>query len=224
MISYSIAQNASRPIFIDDSRIESISNSSLRNKIISIVQEIINMIQVKANTGNLALDLPFRALPTDAHFELIKDLKILEKNSLEVILGIFYQYFSVQCESLEVGWKLSWSPENTILNPKPTFPKPCIEGPSFPQYCESFINNPLCSDVNFCVEGQIIYGHKLILMRCQYFKSMFQFEPEKCSGSIIMGGCRVETFLAFIRYLYTDKIDFFLIISASSFINRNSSK
>ena len=37
----------------------------------------------------------------------------------------------------------------------------------------AMINDQTLSDVTFIVEGQEVYGHKLMLVRCSYFQSLF---------------------------------------------------
>ena len=71
----------------------------------------------------------------------------------------------------------------------------------------SLINNDTLSDVTFVVEDREIYAHKLMLVRCSYFQSLFlgQMKESKLS-TIHIEQVRHPIFLAVLEYLYTDHL------------------
>ena len=72
------------------------------------------------------------------------------------------------------------------------------------------INDSTLSDVTFIVEGREespIYAHKLLLVRCPYFESLFLGSMRESRESTI----RIEQvshniFLSVLEYLYTDRV------------------
>ncbi|CAN0164477.1 unnamed protein product [Ectocarpus sp. 6 AP-2014] len=72
------------------------------------------------------------------------------------------------------------------------------------------LNNPSQSDVAFTVEGKVVYGHRCILgARCEPLERMLDGPMrEACSGGegIPMPNHRHAVFLAFLEYIYTDKV------------------
>ena len=71
----------------------------------------------------------------------------------------------------------------------------------------SMINNSTLSDVTFVVEGQEIYAHKLMLIRCSYFQSLFLGPMmESKLSTIQIEQVRHPIFLAVLEYLYTDHL------------------
>ena len=72
----------------------------------------------------------------------------------------------------------------------------------------SFVNNEILSDVVFIVEGQQIYAHKLMLVRCNYFRAMLTGSMmESNSSTIHLEEVRYPIFLSILEYLYTDNLD-----------------
>lgn len=72
----------------------------------------------------------------------------------------------------------------------------------------SFVNNESFSDVVFIVEGQMIYAHKLMLARCNYFRAMFNGSMmESKLSSIQLEDVSYNIFLSVLEYLYTDNLD-----------------
>lgn len=69
-----------------------------------------------------------------------------------------------------------------------------------------FLNRPLFSDVAFEVEGKRIHAHKAILMgRCKVLAAMFSgLFVEDSLETIPIGDTSLESFLAFLEFLYTD--------------------
>ena len=74
----------------------------------------------------------------------------------------------------------------------------------------SFVNNEALSDVIFVVEGQTIYAHKLMLLRCDYFRVMLtgpMMESKMATISLEDMDISYHIFLAVLEYLYTDRLD-----------------
>jgi hypothetical protein len=72
----------------------------------------------------------------------------------------------------------------------------------------SFVNNDVLSDVVFIVDDQTIHAHKLMLVRCNYFRAMLTGSMmESTSSSIHLVDVSYPIFLSILEYLYTDKLD-----------------
>ena len=67
------------------------------------------------------------------------------------------------------------------------------------------VDNDRLSDVKFSVEGKLVKGHKLLLMRFPYFSNLFSDTSEKETHDI--EGITHSTFLNVLKYLYTDELD-----------------
>jgi leucine-zipper-like transcriptional regulator 1 len=71
----------------------------------------------------------------------------------------------------------------------------------------AMINNSTMSDIAFIVEGQRVYAHKLILMRCSYFQALFLGEMrESRMDEISLPPVGHAVFLSILEYLYTDQL------------------
>lgn len=74
----------------------------------------------------------------------------------------------------------------------------------------ALINDPTLSDVQFIVEGREdapLYAHKLMLIRCSYFQSLFLGNMrESRLSKIHIEEVRHHIFLAILEYLYTDQL------------------
>jgi len=72
-----------------------------------------------------------------------------------------------------------------------------------------FVNNESLSDITFLVEGVHVHAHRLMLMRCKYFRAMLEggFKESTEQRVIELGEVRREIFLEFLKYLYTDIAD-----------------
>ena len=71
----------------------------------------------------------------------------------------------------------------------------------------ALINNKELSDVQFVIEGQVIYANKSILaIRSEYFKMMFMSglkEGQDCQ-QIVIKDIHYDTFMNILQYIYTD--------------------
>lgn len=75
------------------------------------------------------------------------------------------------------------------------------------QDLKGYVNSELLSDIQFVVEGRIIYAHQMLCRRCPVFDSMFtsQFR-ERDADCIPIPDVKYETFLLLLEYLYTDAV------------------
>lgn len=85
----------------------------------------------------------------------------------------------------------------------------------------SLVNNPRCSDVSFRVEGRLIKAHRIICVRCDYFKAMFAREGgfrESQQDEIVILDVRYDIFYILLRYLYTDRQEVPLDLAMEVFV------
>ncbi|CEG46013.1 Kelch repeat-containing proteins [Plasmopara halstedii] len=74
-------------------------------------------------------------------------------------------------------------------------------------HLRSLINNPLMSDVTFLVEGEPIFSHKSLCVRCEYFKAMFTGEMKESTARVVeIADVSRATFLSILEYVYTDRV------------------
>eukprot|EP00522_Entomoneis_paludosa_P013797 CAMPEP_0172446280 /NCGR_PEP_ID=MMETSP1065-20121228/5912_1 /TAXON_ID=265537 /ORGANISM="Amphiprora paludosa, Strain CCMP125" /LENGTH=192 /DNA_ID=CAMNT_0013197353 /DNA_START=216 /DNA_END=794 /DNA_ORIENTATION=- len=71
------------------------------------------------------------------------------------------------------------------------------------------LNDEEYSDVTFIVEGQPVYGHKIILIqKCEYFRSMFGSGlRESTEKEIVLPKAQKGAFMLLLEYLYTDQVN-----------------
>eukprot|EP00929_Paragymnodinium_shiwhaense_P033332 TRINITY_DN18317_c0_g1_i1.p1 TRINITY_DN18317_c0_g1~~TRINITY_DN18317_c0_g1_i1.p1 ORF type:complete len:527 (+),score=112.04 TRINITY_DN18317_c0_g1_i1:241-1821(+) len=70
-----------------------------------------------------------------------------------------------------------------------------------------FLQNPALSDVTFLVEGKPVYAHKLLCMRCSYFRAMFEAPMREANQkTITINNVSHRVFLVLLEYLYTDEV------------------
>ncbi|CAM9788441.1 unnamed protein product [Chrysoparadoxa australica] len=71
-----------------------------------------------------------------------------------------------------------------------------------------FVNSELLSDITFIVEGTPVYAHKILCMRCTYFRAMLTGDmKESRAREIVLPDVRQPIFLALLEYLYTDEVE-----------------
>jgi hypothetical protein len=71
----------------------------------------------------------------------------------------------------------------------------------------ALVDDETLSDVTFLVEGNPVYAHKLMLMRCSYFRALFLGSMKESTMETV----RIEQvshpiFLQVLEYLYTDHL------------------
>lgn len=70
-----------------------------------------------------------------------------------------------------------------------------------------YLNSELLSDIQFLVEGRIIYAHQMLCRRCPVFNSMFMSQfRERNAECIPIPDVKYEIFLLLLEYLYTDTV------------------
>ncbi|CAH1401548.1 unnamed protein product [Nezara viridula] len=74
---------------------------------------------------------------------------------------------------------------------------------------KSSFDDQSTSDLIIRVEGKDIYVHKALLkIRCQHFRSMFQYNWQEDSRNVLeIEQFSYTVYRAFLRYLYTDQVD-----------------
>jgi len=72
---------------------------------------------------------------------------------------------------------------------------------------KGYVNTDLLSDVRFIVEGKIIYAHKILCLRCPYFRNLLTGEyMESRANEISIADVKHASFLQVLEYLYTDEV------------------
>jgi len=70
-----------------------------------------------------------------------------------------------------------------------------------------FVNSELLSDITFLVEGRPVYAHKVLCMRCTYFRALLTGEMmESRANEIPLPDVTYDVFLSLLEYLYTDEV------------------
>mmetsp|Transcript_88030 Transcript_88030/g.247419 ORF Transcript_88030/g.247419 Transcript_88030/m.247419 type:complete len:510 (+) Transcript_88030:40-1569(+) len=83
----------------------------------------------------------------------------------------------------------------------------------------SFLNEQKLSDVTFIVEGKPVYAHKLLCMRCSYFRAMFEGQMREAQqNTITINNISHRAFLALLEYLYTDEVEINMEIAMDLFV------
>jgi len=73
---------------------------------------------------------------------------------------------------------------------------------------KSYVGNEALSDVQFIVEGIPIHAHKILCLRCPFFKNLLTGEyMESRAREIVMHDVKYATFLFILEYLYCDEVD-----------------
>ncbi|KAJ8395567.1 hypothetical protein AAFF_G00030480 [Aldrovandia affinis] len=73
-------------------------------------------------------------------------------------------------------------------------------------YLGNLFNSPLCSDVIFMVQGNVLPAHRAVLVaRCDVMAAMFSGKYAEARSRVVpIHGVSSDTFLSFLEYLYTD--------------------
>lgn len=159
----------------------------------------------------------------DNNSTIPEDLKILVKEAtsessyqFNVVKAYFKTLFDINADiqvSYPIGVRnfsiaLSWKPDNPFLNPKPIFNVGSSEiENNRKSYFDSLFNDPVLSDIQINIEGNVIPAHKIILAQCPYFKALLTGEwKENEKGIIDFKECGYSTFLNFLSYLYKQKV------------------
>jgi len=75
------------------------------------------------------------------------------------------------------------------------------------------------SDITFIVEGKPVCAHKLLCMRCSYFRAMFDGQMREAQQkTITINNVSHRVFLALLEYLYTDEIEVSLDMAMDLFV------
>lgn len=96
-----------------------------------------------------------------------------------------------------------------------------IDIPTSSLVCDlrGFLNEQKLSDVTFIVEGKPVYAHKLLCMRCSYFRAMFEGSMREAQQkTITIPGVAHRVFISLLEYLYTDEVDINLEIAMDLFV------
>jgi len=72
---------------------------------------------------------------------------------------------------------------------------------------KEYVNNDLLSDVSFIVEGEAIKAHKILCLRCPYFRNLLTGEyMESRASEIVIPDISYNTFTQLLEFLYTDNV------------------
>eukprot|EP00644_Phytophthora_capsici_P006191 jgi/Phyca11/117000/e_gw1.32.190.1 len=105
-----------------------------------------------------------------------------------------------------VSFKQIHLPEKKTLSNTQEDQEPEEEGTAV-SHLRSLVNNQLMSDMTFLVEGEPIFGHKSLCIRCNYFKAMFTGEmKESTAHEVEISDLSRATFLSLLEYVYTDRL------------------
>mmetsp|Transcript_18781 Transcript_18781/g.71073 ORF Transcript_18781/g.71073 Transcript_18781/m.71073 type:complete len:526 (-) Transcript_18781:353-1930(-) len=90
----------------------------------------------------------------------------------------------------------------------PTPPKDGIPKSTLTQDLRNLVNNETLSDITFIVEGEPVHAHRVLCMRCTFFRAMLLGEMlEARQREVHIDQVKRSTFLHLMQYLYTDTVD-----------------
>lgn len=101
-----------------------------------------------------------------------------------------------QCEYV---YYFEWTQENILLHPVPKMRLDEYAHESHSARFKKLVNSPEHSDVCFSINGQVVFGHKIILQLNPFFKGMFQAgfqestHDHRTELQHILAKCRLET-------------------------------
>jgi len=96
-----------------------------------------------------------------------------------------------------------------------------VDIPSSSLICDlrSLLNEQKLSDVTFIVEGKPVHAHKLLCVRCSYFRAMFEGQMREAQEkTVTINNVSHRVFLALLEYLYTDEVEISLDIAMDLFV------
>ena len=92
--------------------------------------------------------------------------------------------------------KFSLTPDNLIVG---------VPSSTLVEDLRGFVGSDFQSDVTFIVEGKRVRAHKILCMRCPYFRNMFRGEyVESREEEVIISEVGYETFFKLLEFLYSD--------------------
>jgi len=81
-----------------------------------------------------------------------------------------------------------------------------------------FVNNESLSDITFIVENRQVHAHKIMLMRCSYFRAMLEGGMREAHQTTVrLEEVRYDIFLKLVYFLYTDECEIALEIAMELF-------
>jgi len=71
-----------------------------------------------------------------------------------------------------------------------------------------YVNNEVLSDVQFIVEGIPVHAHKILCLRCPFFRNLLTGEyMESRAREVTINDVSYGTFLLLLQYVYCDQVD-----------------
>lgn len=83
---------------------------------------------------------------------------------------------------------------------------------------KEYVGSSLLSDVTFIVEGIPVHAHKILCIRCPYFRAMLTGEMmESRANEIVINDIRHPIFVLLLEYIYTDIVEVNLDVAMELF-------
>jgi len=85
---------------------------------------------------------------------------------------------------------------------------------------KKLVNNEELSDVSFLLEGKVVYAHKVLCSRCEYFRAMFlnNMKESKQTTPIVINSLTHRAFLLLLEYLYSDDVEIDVDVAMDLFV------